>query len=148
MRVPGSSLPTGFQLRVGNDGKHGQARHQQRNVQQGLRARPQFTRGQIGIRIAREQRHLEEHQAGCPYRGRAAKPREDLLGDDRLKEEQQEGACKNGTGVKSHHGTRGEPGKMRMDTTSSNPVKLRPNGSNRKTRFGSSVANSIASHDN
>src|SRR3989441_3372323 len=47
--------------------------------------------GEVGVRVTGEQHALEEHQAGRPNRRRAAKPRQDLLGDDRLNQEQQEG---------------------------------------------------------
>src|SRR5205807_10113890 len=47
--------------------------------------------GEVGVRVTGEQHALEEHQAGCPHRRRAAEPRQDLLGDDRLNQEQQEG---------------------------------------------------------
>src|SRR5438034_9689321 len=47
--------------------------------------------GEVGGRVTGEQHALEEHQAGRPHRRRAAKPRQDLLGDDRLNQEQQEG---------------------------------------------------------
>src|SRR5216117_2846811 len=47
--------------------------------------------GEVGVRVTGEQHALEEHQAGRPHRRRAAKPRQDLLGDDRLNQEQQEG---------------------------------------------------------
>src|SRR2546430_12775666 len=47
--------------------------------------------GEVGVRVTGEQHALEEHQAGGPDRRRAAEPRQDLLGDDRLNQEQQEG---------------------------------------------------------
>src|SRR3989441_2909145 len=47
--------------------------------------------GEVGVRVTGEQHALEEHQAGRPHRRRAAEPRQDLLGDDRLNQEQQEG---------------------------------------------------------
>src|SRR2546427_10888780 len=46
---------------------------------------------EVGVRVTGEQHALEEHQAGGPDRRRAAEPRQDLLGDDRLNQEQQEG---------------------------------------------------------
>src|SRR2546429_7604334 len=48
-------------------------------------------RGEVGVRVTGEQHALEEPQAGGPARRRAAEPRQDLLGDDRLNQEQQEG---------------------------------------------------------
>src|SRR5438046_7277636 len=47
--------------------------------------------GEVGVRVTGEQHALAEHQAGRPNRRRAAKPWQDLLGDDRLNQEQQEG---------------------------------------------------------
>src|SRR5437773_12478856 len=47
--------------------------------------------GEVGVRVTGEQHALEEHQAGRPDRRRAAEPRQDLHGDDRLNQEQQEG---------------------------------------------------------
>src|SRR5205809_1417306 len=47
--------------------------------------------GEVGVRVTGEQHALKEHQAGRPNRRRAAEPRQDLHGDDRLNQEQQEG---------------------------------------------------------
>jgi hypothetical protein len=73
-------------------------------VQNGLPPGRQASGREIGIRIADEQHHLEKHHARRPYRGGAAEPRENLLGDDRLHEEQQKCAEKYGAGVKNHSG--------------------------------------------
>src|SRR5881392_875706 len=58
-------------------------------MQVGLPARPE-PRRPVGVGIAGEQHALEEDEARCPYARRAAEPRQDLLGDDRLHQEQQE----------------------------------------------------------
>src|SRR5207237_1902171 len=72
------------------DDRQGRERNdEQRHVQQRLAARPQPQRD-IGVGVAGEQHALEEDQAGGPDRGRAAEPGQDLLGDDRLHQEQQE----------------------------------------------------------
>ena len=59
---------------------------------------------EVGVRVAREQRRLEEDEAGRPDGGRSAEPRQDLLRDDRLHQEQQEGADEDGRGVEGHRG--------------------------------------------
>ncbi len=56
----------------------------------------------VGVEVAGEERRLEEHEAGGPDRGRAAEPRKDFLGDDRLYQEQQEGTDEDGEGKKEH----------------------------------------------
>ncbi len=57
---------------------------QQRDVQLDRRARREPAHGPVGVRVAGEQRGLEEHEARRPDRRRAAEPRQDLLRDDRL----------------------------------------------------------------
>jgi hypothetical protein len=56
----------------------------------------------IGIRVAGQQRRLEENEARCPDGCRASEPRQDLLGDDRLNEEQQERTCENRQREQAH----------------------------------------------
>ena len=52
----------------------------------------QPARREVRVRVADQQDHLKEHHAGRPHRRGAAKPRQDLLRDDRLHQKQQEGA--------------------------------------------------------
>ena len=86
----GSSSPCGFQPRRGDDRQQASERAEQRHMQQRLpRAAPARV-VEVGVGVAGEQHALEEHEAGGPDRGRAAEPRQDLLGDDRLDQEQQE----------------------------------------------------------
>ncbi len=56
----------------------------------------------ICVSITGEQHALKKHHAGRPDSSGTAKPRQDLLGDDRLNQKQQEGADKNGEGVNEH----------------------------------------------
>jgi len=71
-------------------------------VQDRLRARRELARHGVGIRVAPQQHQLEEHHADGPDRGVAAEPGQDLLGDDRLHQEQQEGAGEDGGGKEKH----------------------------------------------
>ena len=64
-------------------------RGEQRYVQHRLPPQAQ-ARGQVGVGIPAEQHRLEEHEACRPHRRRPTEPRQDLLGDDRLHQEQQE----------------------------------------------------------
>ncbi len=48
------------------------------------------------VGVAAHERHLEEQQARRPDDGAAAKPRQDLLGHERLDEKQEEGAEEDG----------------------------------------------------
>src|SRR5256885_16037660 len=57
-------------------------------------------RGPVRVGDAFEQRAREEHEARCPHAGRAAEPRQDLLGDDRLHQEQQERRKEDRRGVR------------------------------------------------
>ena len=75
-----------------------QRQQQQSHVQQRLLAHAQ-PRAEVGVRVTGQQDALEEHQAGSPDRRRTAEPRQDLLGDDRLHQEQQEGRQEDGAGV-------------------------------------------------
>ena len=59
-------------------------------MQQGLRAWRCMAHERMRIGVAHEQDQLEEHHAERPHDRRAAEPRQDLLGDDRLHQEQQE----------------------------------------------------------
>ena len=88
----------GLPGRVGQHRHEGQARQQQRAVQLRLRARLQPAGDPVGVGVARQQRDLEEHHADRPHRRRAAEPGQDLLGDQRLHQEQQEGADEDGAG--------------------------------------------------
>ena len=86
----------------GDDGQQQEACDQQRRVQRSLPPARQAPGRRIGVGIAREQRALEEHQAGRPHRGRAPEPRQDLLGDDRLDQEQQERTREDRQRVEDH----------------------------------------------
>ena len=44
----------------------------------------------VGIKVAEEQRHLEEDVAGAPYGGGTAEPGQDHFGDDGLDLKEQE----------------------------------------------------------
>ena len=109
-----------LEQRIGNDRQERQAHHQQRDVQRALGAR-RPPRQPVRVRIAGQQRDLEEHHAGGPHRRGPAEPRQDLLGDDRLHQEQQEGGQQDRRGKKRHRsgaagsvGRRG-PGRLRVD---------------------------------
>ncbi len=92
----------GLPVRARDDGQRGEARGEEHDVQHDLPARGELARGPVRIGVACEQQGLEEHEAGSPHRGRAAEPRQDLLGDDRLDQEQQERAREDREGVESH----------------------------------------------
>src|SRR6202049_5397743 len=57
---------------------------------------------QVGVDIAEQESRLKEYQARGPNVGRPAEPRQDLLGHDRLDQEQQKRADKDGGGVEGH----------------------------------------------
>src|ERR1700733_392417 len=71
-------------------------------MHQHLHARLQEADGDVRVSVSRQQQKLEEEHAGAPHRRRAAEPRQNHLGDERLHLEQQKGAQKNGNGVESH----------------------------------------------
>src|SRR5207237_6927250 len=73
----------------GESGERGEPRGKQGRWQLGLALRAE-ARCPVGVRIAGEQHALEEDEARRPHPCRAAEPRQDLLGDDRLHQEQQE----------------------------------------------------------
>src|SRR5207302_5369735 len=74
----------------GEDRQEGERQREQPDMEQCLAPRAEAM-GEVSVRITGEQHALEEHQAGRPHRRGAAEPRQDLLGDDRLNQEQQEG---------------------------------------------------------
>src|SRR6185437_12009701 len=75
---------------------------EKRGVQNRLTAQRQAAHDEVRIWVAGEQRRLKEHEARRPYRGRSSEPRQDLLGDDRLDEEEQERTCENRQREKRH----------------------------------------------
>ena len=87
---------------AGNDGQRDQRDDEERDVQPHLRARSEPVHGEIRIRIAGEERRLEEDEARGPDGRRAAEPRENLLRHHGLDEEQQEGADEDRGGVEEH----------------------------------------------
>jgi len=96
-------IARGLPRRIGYDGQPGEAHNEQRGVQNELRARLHPARGEIGVGVAEEQQKLEKHQARAPHRGGAAEPRQNLLGHDRLHQEQQKGAGENRKRVQNYH---------------------------------------------
>src|ERR1700719_288600 len=67
-----------------------------------LRSWRRPARHQVGVGIAEQKSRLKEYQARGPNVGRSAEPRQDLLGHDRLNQEQQKRADKDGGGVEGH----------------------------------------------
>jgi hypothetical protein len=96
---PRVALSTGFPVHIRNDGQQQQAGTQQNDMQPGLAARRQVAGRPVSVGITEQQHGLKKNQAGGPYRSRAAEPWQDLLGNDRLDQEQQEGAEENGSSV-------------------------------------------------
>jgi hypothetical protein len=84
------------------DRQEREAREQQHRVHDRLTARRELADHDVGVEVAGQQRELEEHHAGGPDRGRAAEPRQDLAGDDRLDQEQQERGQRDRGGVQEH----------------------------------------------
>ena len=54
------------------------------------------------VDVPEQQDQLEEHQTYRPYPSRSAEPRQDLLGQDRLDQKQQEGRQKDSKGGGEH----------------------------------------------
>ena len=78
-------LRTGrFPVFTWQDRKTEKGRGEKRDVQDGLRARRETPVQGVGIRVAPEQRYLEEQEARSPHRGAAAEPRQADPGDLRL----------------------------------------------------------------
>ena len=94
-----------FPERARDDRQHGEARHQQHDVQQCLRPWRQPAHRKVGVAVAQQQRGLEKDEARRPHRRGSAEPRQDLLGDDRLEQEEQERAREDRQGVE-HRRTR------------------------------------------
>ena len=101
-RRPGVALAPRLPARVGDDRQQQQARREQRHVQRGLAPPGEKARRPVGVGVAAEQRRLEKHEAGRPHRGCPAEPRQDLLGDDGLHQEEQKSAEENRRGVQVH----------------------------------------------
>ena len=78
-------------------------------------------RDQFGVGVAAKQRRLEEEEARRPHPGRAAEPGQDLLGDHRLDEEQQESGKEDRARIRQDHKARtdirrrGRDGHMNAD---------------------------------
>src|SRR2546422_4948904 len=72
-------------------------RGQQHNLMQPfLRLRRQPSADQMSVGVSAQQEHFKKQIAGSPHRGRAAKPRQNELGEEKLHLKQQEGAQENG----------------------------------------------------
>ena len=84
---------------IGNTATRGD---QQQRVDLDLGARGNAAHDEIRVGVARQQCRLEKDEARRPDRGGAAEPRQDLLRDHRLYEEQQESADEDGGGVEGH----------------------------------------------
>ena len=95
-------------MNAGNNRQHKKRSEQQYRVQPELRPKREAPHDEIGIRIAGEQSSLKEYEAGRPHGCRAAEPRENLLGDHRLYEKEQERARENGRCVEWHGKNRPE----------------------------------------
>src|SRR5438270_806680 len=67
-----------------------------------LRSRRCSPHHQVGVSIAEQESRLKEYQARGPNVGRPTEPRQDLLGHDRLNQEQQKRADKDSGGVEGH----------------------------------------------
>ena len=89
--VAGRGLPDGGR----NDGQRRARREQQHRMDAALDAQGPAGKA-VGVEVAEQEHDLEEHQAQCPDRSRSAKPRQDLSGDQRLHQEQQEGGNEDG----------------------------------------------------
>ena len=72
--------------------ERGEAREQRAHVDGGLAPRAEPPVEPVGVEVAREERPLEEDEAGRPHRGRSAEPRQEPLRDDRLDAEEEERA--------------------------------------------------------
>jgi len=88
---------------AGQDGQGQQRQREQADVQVGLALEAEPVR-EVRIGVAGQQRALEKHQAGGPHRRRAAEPRQDLLGDDRLHQKQQKGRQEDRAGIGQDRG--------------------------------------------
>ena len=90
----------------GNDRQHHEARDEQRDVQHDRAPRRELPHRPVGVRVAGEERGLEEHEARGPDGRRSAEPRQDLLRHHRLHQEQQERGQEDRGGVEDHRVTR------------------------------------------
>ncbi len=72
-------------------------------MDRGLPGAASSAREPVRVGIAQQQDELEEHHAQHPHDRGTAEPRQDLLGEERLDQEQQEGAEKNRCGVHARH---------------------------------------------
>ena len=78
-------------------------RDQQPQVHQRLAARRKPARQEMGVGITAHQEHLEKQQASRPHTRPAAKPRQDILANERLNLEQQESSDKDRERINRHH---------------------------------------------
>ena len=92
----------GLPERARHDRQQRETHEQQRDVQAHLRAGCQPAHDDVRVQVAQEQRGLEEHEARRPHRGGPAEPRQDLLRDDGLDQEQQERATEDRQCEKGH----------------------------------------------
>ena len=87
------------------DGEEGEGQRETDAMDQRLPPRRQPCREEVGIGIARQQHPLEEEEAGCPDAGTTAIPGENVLPDQRLPDEEEEGPGENRQRERQH----GEP---------------------------------------
>src|SRR5579885_1925477 len=106
---------------------------EQRDVQNGLRARRELSRRGQHVGVAREQHALEEQKAGVPDRRRPAEQRQKHLAHERLNPEEQERAQKERDGEQLGH----EAQSLKFKVQSSK-AGVRPSACSRAERAGRS----------
>ena len=89
--------------------QHGERQREQRDVQDGLARGAEPRAARVGVRVAGEERGLEEHHAGAPHRRGAAEERQDHLAGHRLHHEQEGGADEQGERVEQQDGGQEAP---------------------------------------
>ena len=102
MRATGFSSPAGFQPSPGRIGRKTRLATSSPMWIQFWRGESHAARDPVRVGVAQQQHELEEDHAGGPDDGRAPEPGKDLLGEDGLDQEEQEGAQEDGGGVKQH----------------------------------------------
>ena len=132
-------------VRGRHDRQNGERQHEQHRMKPPLRARRDTVHERVGIRVAGEQRGLEEHEARRPHRRGSAEPRKDLLRHHRLDEEQQERADEDRDGVQKHRVAAGcLASEARRDSTGARSPRVSKRGNAKRAR-GVSTSSSAGS---
>ena len=125
--APGSArsdfpAPVGFQNAPGTIGSTARLSTSSTMCSFACGARREPAHGKVGVGVAEQQRRLKEDEARRPHRRGAAEPRQDLLCDDGLEQEQQERASEYRQGIEHRRARSRLRGQRRIVRASLTPA--------------------------